>query len=76
VNDDPNIKTIEAGGAHTAELQVTDKSALCLTDSGIDIQLDDYELGGYAFGRPSYSFRAAEVRTLFSIELSRELFGD
>lgn len=75
-NNDPDIKAIEANGARTAELQVTERSTLCLTESGLDIQLDDYELGGYAFGRPTYSFRAADVRALFGSELSRALFGD
>jgi hypothetical protein len=75
-NRDPHIKALEAGGARTAQLQVTEKSTLCLTESGIDIQLDDYELGGYAFGRPAYSFRADEVRGLFEPALSRALFPE
>lgn len=75
--DDLDVQAIESDGmTHTAELQITPASALCLTETGIDIQLADYELGAYAFGRPSYSFRADELRGLFEPALSRALFPE
>lgn len=71
---DPSVQAIESGGAHTAELEVTEQSAVCLANDGIVIQLHDYELGGYAFGRAAYTFRADEVRALFEPALARVLF--
>jgi hypothetical protein len=71
---DPAIQALESTGAHSADLVVTPSSTLCVNEAGLALQTKDYELGGYAFGRPSFTLSAEQVRPLFDARLSERLF--
>lgn len=71
---DPDVQALESTGAQTADLVVTPRSTLCVKESGLELQTADYELGAYAFGSPSFTLSAEQVRPLFEARLGAQLF--